>query len=72
MSSLDDLHNPNNINGFLHINGTFIYANESKNQRFQEYPGSIELWQLLDDGRLVRLQRWLKKSTLFFFQGDLS
>lgn len=61
--SLSDLHNPNKIIGFIHNNGNRYVLWE--NQGFQEYPGSVELWEKLDDGRLIRIRRWLKKSISF-------
>ena len=62
---LTDLHNPENITGFLHTNGNYYEAD--KGQGFQEYPGSIELWEKLKDGRLLRVKRWLKKSVICYY-----
>jgi len=63
---ISDLHNPNKITAILHKDGNLIAA-DSKDQGFQEYPGSWELWQKLDDGRLLRVQRWLKKSIVCIY-----
>ncbi len=60
--TLNDLHNPNNITGILLKNNDFIQADI--NQGFQEYPKSIELWEKLTDGRLLRVRRWLEKSII--------
>ena len=59
---LVDLHNPNKITAFFHKRGYWVEAETF--QGFQEYPGSLELWQMLPDGRLLRVQRWLKKSVV--------
>lgn len=66
---LKDLFNPNKINGFIHKDGYKVIA-INENQGFQEYPKSIELWEKLEDGRLLRIQRWLKKSILFIREGE--
>jgi hypothetical protein len=63
MTTISELHNPNNIIGFLHVNGNEYKLNN--NQGFQEYPRSLELWEKLPDGRLVLLKRWYKKSICF-------
>ncbi len=60
---LSDLHNPEEIIGFLHKNNNFYEAGE--NQAFQDYPKSLELWGKLKDGRLMLVKRWYKKSILF-------
>lgn len=57
---IKDLYNPNRIKAILTTKNHYIEADE--NQGFQEYPGSIELWQVMEDGRLLRVIRWLKKS----------
>ena len=62
---INDLYNPNGITSFLHTNGNIYEAGE--NQGFQEYPGSIELWEKLKDGRLMRVKRWLKKSVITYY-----
>ena len=62
--SLEDLHNPNKIKSFIHINGARMIT--FGKQGFQEYPKSIELWEQLSDGRLVLVKRWHKKSVAFF------
>ena len=67
MTRLNELHNPNNIEGILLWNrGKSKEIGKAENQRFQEYPKSVELWELLKDGRLLRVQRWLKKSITHF------
>ena len=65
--SLDDLNNPNDITSLFVAYkhepvGRWIEASEG--QRFQEMPGSWELWQTVDNGRVMRVQRWLKKSVI--------
>ena len=60
---LSDLYNPRNIKAIYVVNKKqceIICADDD--QGFQEYPRSFELWQKLSDGRLLRVQRWLKKS----------
>ena len=61
--TLSDLHNPRNIDCLFHLKRQ-IWIEKSDNQGWQEYPGSVELWEVLPDGRLVRVQRWLKRSVL--------
>lgn len=58
--NLTDLHNPNKIMGVWHSMKGVIMS--TKNQSFQEYPKTIELWEKLDDGRLLRVDRYFKKS----------
>ena len=60
--NLADLHNPREVTGLLHKNGEYI-ERDPDDQRWQERPGSWELWQMLD-GRLMRVRRWLKKSII--------
>ena len=60
--NLSDLHNPQKVVGIMIKNGD--YFEEAPNQQWPERPGSWELWQKLDDGRLIRVQRWLKKSVI--------
>lgn len=59
---LTDLRNPLKIRAILLKDGRFI-ERDPNDQGFQEWPGSWELWQMVD-GRLVRVQRWLKKSVI--------
>ena len=60
---LDKLHNPKKIEGILLWNGGKpIEIGKADDQAFQEYPGSIELWQEFEGNRITRVQRWLKKS----------
>jgi len=62
-----DLNNPKNIEGILlWNNGKPTEIGKDENQCFQEYPKSIELWQQLENGNLIRVQRWLKKSVTHF------
>ena len=58
--TLNDLHNPQNITDIFLKSGKHIGKDDD--QQWQEWPGSMELWQLLSGGRLYRVQRWLKKS----------
>ena len=62
---LTDLYNPKEIKAVLLTNGNFVEATE--NQGWQEYPKSIELWEKLEDGRLLRVKRWLSKSIVAFY-----
>lgn len=62
---IKDLFNPNNITSVLHNNGIHYVLGDK--QGFQEYPKSIELWAELEDGRLFRYKRWLKKSIAFIY-----
>lgn len=61
--NLSDLHNPKRVIEILvwlrNKKPHTVFA--STDQGFQERPGSWELWQLID-GRLYRVQRWLKKT----------
>lgn len=59
---LSDLSNPRNVGAILLTSDRFIEA--SDDQGFQERAGSYELWQKMDDGNLMRVQRWLKKSVV--------
>ena len=65
--TFQELHNPRQIHAIFHLRKQ-CYIVPSENQAFQEYPGSIELWEQLEDGRLMRVQRWLKRSVLFYPQ----
>ena len=59
---LNNLHNPEKIVSIMHKDGTFYDI--SKNQGFQETNGRIEIWEKLDDGRLMLVVRWNKTSIL--------
>lgn len=64
--NLSDLHNPKGIEGLLlWNNGNPVEIAKEDNQAFQEYPKSIELWQI-DKGLLRRIKRWRKKSITHF------
>jgi len=63
--TLNDLVNPREIKAVLVCNSKQNAIVEAcDDQGFQEYPGSIELWQSLPDSRLLRVKRWLKKSII--------
>jgi hypothetical protein len=62
---LSDLQNPKGITELFHLKNQHWIV-KSDNQGFQEMPGSYELWEKLPDGRLLRVQRWLKKSVLAY------
>jgi len=58
---LSELHNPNKIESiYLMKKGNWVGHGED--QAFQEWPGSVELWQKMENGLLLRVCRWLKKS----------
>jgi HJR/Mrr/RecB family endonuclease len=59
---LSDLYSPNEINAILTTNNGYIKA--CKDQGFQEYPNCIELWQKMEDGRLLRVHRWTSKTLI--------
>lgn len=63
---LADLHNPQDIRAILLDSGAYVEADDD--QGWQEYPGSVELWQMLD-GQLLRIQRWLKTSIARIYAG---
>lgn len=63
---LTDLHNPRHIDSLFHL-ARQHWIEKSENQGWQEYPGSVELWEKLPDGRLVRVQRWLKRSVGIYY-----
>ena len=65
--TLNDLPNPNRVTALFHKNGHSIEMGEG--QGWQEYPGSFELWQEIGDGRILRVQRWLKKSIVGVYRG---
>lgn len=59
--TLNDLHNPYKITAIL-VYRTDDFIEAADNQGFQETPGKIELWQKMNDGRLLRVQAWRKTS----------
>ena len=61
--AIEDLNNPKKVTGILLKTCVSIEAAES-DQGFQERPGSWELWQKMENGALMRVQRWLKKSVI--------
>jgi hypothetical protein len=61
---LSDLYNPRGIVELFHLKKQVWIVPTPEKQGFQEYPGSVELWEKLDDGRLLRVQRWLKTSVM--------
>ena len=63
--TLADLHNPEGVTAILTTRGKYIEADDD--QGWQEYPGSWELWQIVDGG-LMRVQRWLKKSVVCWYK----
>jgi len=58
---IEELYNPSGIQKII-IKKTGNIVECRENQGFQEYPKSIELWEDKLDGRIFRIQRWLKKS----------
>jgi len=62
-NNLSELYNPNGIKGIWTAKMGFIV--ESENQSFQEFPKKVELWQMLEDGRLLKIGGWLKTSIPF-------
>lgn len=60
---LSDLHNPQKVVGVFLKNGDYFEALKDT-QGWQERPGSWELWQKMECGFLIRVQRWLKKSVV--------
>ena len=66
--TLADLHNPNKVDRLFHLKGQHWIC-KSEDQAWQEYPGSVELWQAIDS-RLIRVQRWLKRSVIVYFEND--
>ena len=58
-----DLHNPQSVRAIFHGKRQ-VWIAASPDTAFQEWPGSWELWQKMEDGRLLRVQRWLKKSII--------
>lgn len=67
--TLNDLHNPRKIESLFHLKKQH-YIEKSENQGWQEYPGSVELWEVIPDGRLLRVQRWLKRSVEIYTEAD--
>ena len=67
--TLADLHNPNKVEQLFHLKRQ-VWICKSEDQGWQEYPGSVELWQKVEDGRLLRVQRWLKRSVIVYFEND--
>jgi len=65
---LADLHNPSKVVSVLVGYGRFRvkthYFVAAADQAWQEWPGSWELWQKMEDGRLCRALRVLKKSVI--------
>ena len=61
--NLADLNNPSNITAILHNNGK-IFEIDPKDQGFQETKGRYELWQKLEDGRLLCVKAWNKRSVI--------
>ena len=61
---LSELNNPNEITKIFLLKKEY-WVDLGENQGFQEWPGSVELWEKLEDGRLMRICRWLKKSILY-------
>ena len=61
--NLSDLNNPNQVTAILHNNGRFVGI-DPKDQGFQETKGRYELWQKLEDGRLLCVKAWNKKSVI--------
>ena len=59
--TLQDLHNPKKITRLFHFKRQHWIV-KADDQGWQEYPRSVELWQKMDDGKLIRIQRWLKTS----------
>lgn len=69
--TLTDLHNPNKVDMLFHLKNQ-VWICKSEDQAWQEYPGSVELWQALSEqgGRIVRVQRWLKRSVIVYVEND--
>lgn len=53
---LSDLRNPEHIKAIMLKNGNFVPAEQ--NQGFQILDKWVELWQKLEDGRLLMVKRW--------------
>ena len=67
MPKLNDLNNPTQTKAILHTNQGYIIA-DPESQAFQEWPGSWELWQKMDNDHILRVGRWLKKCVIFTVQ----
>ena len=61
--NLSDLYNPQNVTAILTNCNNFI-ERDLKDQAFQETKGRFELWQKLQDGRLLYVKGWNKKSII--------
>jgi len=65
--NISDLYNPNKISAVLvYKKNEFIEA--ADDQGFQEYPRTVELWQKIDDGRLLKVAAWRKTSVAMYNQ----
>ena len=72
---LKDLYNPEHLTGFLHTNGNYYVIGE--NQGIQAYYkdkaekiiSRIELWERLDDGRLMKLVGFRSRSIVATYTG---
>lgn len=62
--NLNDLSNPNNIIAVLEYR-TNKYIEASEDQRFQELPKRIELWQMFE-GKLWKVKGWNKTSVAMY------
>ena len=58
---IKDLWNPRQVKGLVLKKHNIVVG---ENQGFQERPGSWELWQMMETGLLMRVQRWLKTSVI--------
>ncbi len=63
--TLQDLSNPDGYTAILHNSGGFIQRGD--NQGFQFLPHWVELWQMLDDGQLLQVKRWRRKSIIAYY-----
>ncbi len=70
MLEIADLHNPEGFRAILTKQNEFIEAGD--NQGFQFFYSKTkqitkaELWQKLDDGRLLKVKGWAKSIIAFF------
>ncbi|MBE1299776.1 MAG: hypothetical protein GJ680_07705 [Alteromonadaceae bacterium] len=62
---LSDLVNEEQTKAVLLNNGDLVEA--STNQGFQVLPKTVELWEKLEDGRLLRLKRWIKSRSILAY-----
>lgn len=60
--TLSDLVNPEKVQSIMLNSGTVIEL--SSNQGFQVLDKTIELWEELEDGRLLRLKRWIRSRSI--------